>query len=86
MNIKPCNVIAQIHRASGLRIIKAGLSGERDLDRLVDVCHVRVLEKKRREVKKSPEGKRGLPGSFSGEHASVGRTSGLHKTYGRGNR
>jgi transposase len=56
MNIKLGNVIAQIHGASGLRIIKAILSGERDLDRLADLCHVRILEKKRREVKKSLEG------------------------------
>jgi hypothetical protein len=88
MNIKLGNVIAQIHGANGLRIIKVILSGERDLDRLADLCHERILERKRREVKKILERQlqRGLFDSFSREYASVGRTSGIHKTCGRGNR
>jgi transposase len=56
MNIKLGNVITQIHGASGLRIIKAVLSGERDLDKLADLCHERILDRKREEVKKSLEG------------------------------
>jgi hypothetical protein len=51
MNIKLGNVITQIPWASGLRIIKVGLSGERDLDKPADLCHERILERKRREVK-----------------------------------
>ena len=56
MNIKLRNVISQIHGSSGLRIIKAILAGERDLDILVDLCDIRILEHKREDVKKSLEG------------------------------
>ncbi|WP_163308190.1 IS110 family transposase [Dysgonomonas sp. 521] len=56
MNIKLHNVISQIHGASGLRIIKAILSGERDAHKLVLLCDSRILNKKREEVKKSLEG------------------------------
>jgi hypothetical protein len=56
MNIKLRNVISPIHGASGLRIIKAILAGERDLDVLVDLCDIRILEHKREDVKKALEG------------------------------
>jgi hypothetical protein len=51
VNIKPSNVITQIHGAGSLRIIKAGLSDERDSDKLTDLCHERILDRKRQEVK-----------------------------------
>lgn len=56
MNIKLRNVISQTHGSSGLRIIKAILSGERDPQKLVLLCHDRILEKKRENVIKSLEG------------------------------
>lgn len=56
MNIKLRNVISQIHGASGLRVIKSILSGERDPKVLANLCHDRILEKKREEVIKSLEG------------------------------
>jgi len=56
MNIKLRNVISQIHGASGLRIINAVLSGERDPEKLAALCHERILEKKREDVIKSLEG------------------------------
>lgn len=56
MNIKLRNVIAQIHGVSGLRIIKAILAGERNLDVLVDLCEDSILKHKRDDVKKALEG------------------------------
>lgn len=56
MNIKLRNVISQIHGASGLRVIKAILSGERDTDKLAMLCDKRILDKKHEDVKKSLEG------------------------------
>ena len=56
MNIKLRNVISQIHGVSGLRIIKAIISGERDPEKLVILCHESIQRKKREEVIKSLEG------------------------------
>jgi len=56
MNLKLRNVIAQIHGASGLRIIKAILSGERDPKKLVELCHESIKKNKREDVIKSLEG------------------------------
>ena len=56
MNIKLRNVISQIHGASGLRIIRAIIAGERDPQKLVSLCDVRIKEKKRGDIIKSLEG------------------------------
>ena len=56
MNLKLRNVIAQIHGASGLRIIKAIISGERDPEKLVLLCHESIQKNKREDVIKSLEG------------------------------
>jgi transposase len=56
MNIKLRNVISQIHGASGLRIIRAILSGERDPEKLVTLCHGSIRKTKREDVVKSLEG------------------------------
>jgi len=53
MNIKLRNVISQIHGASGLRIIKAILAGERDTEKLLSLCHERIIKEKAEELKKS---------------------------------
>ncbi|MDR0602836.1 MAG: IS110 family transposase [Bacteroidales bacterium] len=53
MNIKLRNVIAQIHGASGLRVIEAILSGERDVDQLLHLCHNSIRTKKKEDVKKA---------------------------------
>ena len=52
MNIKLRNAITQIHGASGLRIIKAILSGERDTEKLLSLCHESIRKEKGEEVKK----------------------------------
>jgi hypothetical protein len=56
MNIKLRNVISQIHGASGLRIIRAIIDGERDPQKLADLCHESIQKKKRADVVKSLEG------------------------------
>jgi hypothetical protein len=56
MNIKLRNVISQIHGASGLRMIKAILSGERDSEKLLSLCHERIITNKKEDVIKSLEG------------------------------
>jgi transposase len=56
MNIKLRNVISQIHGASGLRIINAIISGERDPEKLLALCHETIKSKKREDVIKSLEG------------------------------
>jgi transposase len=56
MNIKLRNVISQIHGVSGIRIIKSILSGERDPEKLVLLCHESIQKNKREDVIKSLDG------------------------------
>jgi transposase len=50
MNIKLHFVINQINGVSGMRIIKAILNGERDPLKLVDLCDIQILKKKKELV------------------------------------
>lgn len=56
MNIKLKNVISQIHGYSGLQIIRAILDGERNEEKLLSLCHVRIRGEKAEEVKKALRG------------------------------
>jgi len=56
MNIRLKEVLSQIHGVSGMRIIEAILSGERDKQKLANLCHSSILKKKRDKVLKSLEG------------------------------
>ena len=56
MNIKLKNVISQIHGASGIRVIKAILDGERDEEKLLALCDVRIRKHKAEDVKKALRG------------------------------
>lgn len=56
MNIKLKEVISQIHGASGIKMIKAILSGSRDTMYLLSLCDKRIIEKKGEEVLKALEG------------------------------
>lgn len=56
MNIRLKEVISQIHGASGMKIIKAILNGERDKIKLTALCNKTILNKKQEEVEKSLEG------------------------------
>jgi transposase len=53
MNIKLRNVISQIHGESGIKVIEAILSGERNADKLLQLCHISIHEKKAEEIKKA---------------------------------
>ena len=56
MNIRLHQVISQIQGASGIRIIEAILSGERNANQLVLLCDAQILKKKKEEVIKSLQG------------------------------
>ena len=56
MNIKLKEVISQIHGASGIKMIKAILSGNRDQNYLLSLCDKRIIAKKGESVIKALEG------------------------------
>ena len=56
MNIKLKEVISQIHGASGIKIIRAVLEGNRDKDYLLSLCNKKIIEKKGEAVLKALEG------------------------------
>jgi hypothetical protein len=56
MNIKLKEVISQIHGASGIKMIRAVLEGNRDKDYLLSLCDKRIIEKKGEAVLKALEG------------------------------
>ena len=56
MNIKLKEVISQIHGASGIKMIKAILSGNRDKAYLLGLCDKRIVDKKGELVLKALEG------------------------------
>jgi transposase len=62
MNIKLHTVISQIDGVSGRRIVDAILSGERDPEKMVQLCDKQILKKKRHQVLLS------LEGNYRSEH------------------
>jgi hypothetical protein len=56
MNIKLKEVISQIHGASGIKMIKAILAGNRDKDYLLSLCDKRIIANKGEAVLKALEG------------------------------
>lgn len=50
MNIRLDTVLSQIHGVSGLKMIKAILSGERDAHKLLELCDSRIKKHKSNEV------------------------------------
>jgi hypothetical protein len=56
MNIKLKEVISQIHGASGIKMIQAIISGNRDKDYLLSLCDKRIIIKKGDLVLKALEG------------------------------
>ncbi|PWK78074.1 transposase IS116/IS110/IS902 family protein [Mucilaginibacter oryzae] len=56
MNLRLAEVINDISGASGMRIITAILTGERDANTLVEYCHESILKRKKDLVIKSLEG------------------------------
>lgn len=62
MNIKLSNVISQINGKSGMRILKAIISGNHNPYKLVELCEYSILKKKKELVIAS------LKGNFRDEH------------------
>jgi transposase len=62
MNVKLHDVISSLVGDSGIRVIEALLSGERDPDRLLALCDVRIQKKKADRVRES------LRGTWAEEH------------------
>ena len=56
MNIRLPEVLSQTHGASGLSIIRAILSGERDKHTLLSLCHKSIIKNKSEQVLKALEG------------------------------
>ncbi|GHA46303.1 hypothetical protein GCM10007103_29260 [Salinimicrobium marinum] len=69
MNIRLKEVISQIHGASGLKLIRAILAGERDPKVLVEMCDSRILKTKKDLVIKSLKGHYNEAGLFALEQA-----------------
>lgn len=65
MNIRLKEVISQIHGASGMRIIRAILSGQRDAEKLTLMCDIRILKTKKELILKSLKGHYSQAGLFS---------------------
>lgn len=62
MNIKVHDVISQLSGASGLRMVRAILKGERDPKQLADLCDAQIVIKKRERLIEA------LRGSWQDEH------------------
>jgi transposase len=56
MNIRLTEVINDVMGVSGKRMIEAILAGERNIDKIVSLCHETILSKKEDQVKKALEG------------------------------
>lgn len=74
MNIRLKEVISQLHGASGMRIIRTILQGERNAETLTAMCEESILKNKRDKVTKSLKGHYSLSGIFALEQAvEIGR-------------
>lgn len=62
MNLRLKEVIDQVHGASGMKVIRAILAGERDPEKLTSLCHTSILKNKKDAVLKS------LKGHYSENH------------------
>jgi len=62
MNIRLTEAISEIHGVSGLRMIEAILAGERDSEKLVDLCADQIVKRKRGVVLEA------LNGFYKEEH------------------
>ena len=74
MNIRLPEVLSQIQGASGLAMIEAILSGERDPHKLVSLCHKSLIQSKGEELVKALEGYYSSVGLFCLEQAYQGYT------------
>ena len=72
MNIRLKEVLSQIHGKSGLAIIEAILKGERDKEKLLNLCHTSIIKNKKDLVLKSLKGRYTKAGLFALQQALDG--------------
>ena len=72
MNIRLPEVLSQIHGKSGMAMIEAILSGQRDKETLLSLCHVSIREKKSEQVLVALEGYYTQAGLFALQQAYQG--------------
>ena len=72
MNIRLKEVLSQIHGVSGMAIIEAILSGERDKNVLINLCHQSLLKKKKELILKALDGRYTEAGLFALKQAYDG--------------
>ena len=72
MNIRLKETISQVHGTSGINIIEAILSGERNPNALLKLCHKSIREKKATEVLKAMKGHYTEQGLFALRQAYQG--------------
>lgn len=65
MNIRLPEVLSQIHGVSGMALIGAILEGERDVDKLVALCHSKIRDNKEEELRKALQGHYSAQGLFA---------------------
>lgn len=65
MNLRIKEVISQVHGASGLRMIKAILDGERSNEALLKLCHISIIKNKGADVLKALNGRYTNAGLFA---------------------
>lgn len=65
MNIRLPEVLSQVHGVSGMALIKAILTGERDAGKLVSLCHAKIRDSKGEELHKALEGHYTKQGLFA---------------------
>ncbi len=65
MNLRLPEVLNQVHGASGIAIIKAILNGERDKEKLLNLCNSKIIRTKGAEVLKSLNGRYTKSGLFA---------------------
>lgn len=65
MNIRLPEVLSQVHGVSGMALITAILSGERDPQKLLSLCHKSVRERKGEELLKALQGHYTAQGLFA---------------------
>jgi transposase len=69
MNIRLTEVLDQIHGVSGMAIIEAILKGERDKEKLLKLCHSKIIKNKKDEVLKALNGRYTKAGLFALQQA-----------------
>jgi transposase len=56
MNVRLDTVLSQVHGASGMKMIKAILNGERDVETLLSLCDGRIIKNKAQDVREALKG------------------------------